>query len=315
VVKTETPLGYYANKLLINKLLVMERVSVVIPVYGQWRLLKRNIDALLNYDGDRIAEIIVVDDCSPDTNPYRFGTDVIRVIRNEKNLGYTGTVNNGLKEAKSRIIVLLDSDAYSLGPFVDKLVNMYDADSTIGCIGFGTLDDTGRDTGNYQYEPSAVELIAGQQLAARFGFLRFWRNKNKLPYSCAVSFTRECIEELNYLDGNFPVLDADNDISMRIHRSKWKLVFTKEIMICHSGGSSYKINYKRVLIFHESRWKLLKKHHLLLFPGLTKFLLKTRIKMECVVFKILIFLQPGNGRHIEKMQGRQLLMNEVKGYK
>ncbi|HEX6429714.1 MAG TPA: glycosyltransferase [Niastella sp.] len=293
----------------------MERVSVVIPVYGQWHLLKRNIDALLHYDRDRIAEIIVVDDCSPEPNPYRFSNDVVMITRNKNNLGYTGTVNNGLRKATSGIIVLLDSDAYPLGPFIGKLINMYNADSTIGCIGFGTIDDTGRDTGNYEYEPSAGELIIGQQLAAKLFFLRFRRNKNKLPYSCAVSFTRECIEGVNYLDGNFPVLDADNDISMRIHRSKWKLVFTKEIMICHSGGNSYKINYKRVLLFHESRWKLLKKHNLLLFPGLTKFLLRTRIIMECLLFKILIFLQPGNGRHTEKMHGRRLLMNEIKRYK
>lgn len=293
----------------------MERVSVVIPVYGQWHLLKRNVEALLTYDQHRIAEIIVVDDCSPDPNPYQFNNETVRVIRNMKNQGYTGTVNNGLREAKCRIIVLLDSDAYPLGPFVDTLVNMYNTDSTIGCIGFGTIDDSGRDTGNYQYEPSAGELIVGQQLAAKLGFLRFWRNKNKLPYSCAVSFTRQCIEGLNYLDGNFPVLDADNDISMRIHRSKWKLVFTKDIMICHSGGNSYKINYKRVLLFHESRWKLLKKHNLLLLPGLTKLLLRTRINMECLVFQILILLQPGNERHMEKMHGRRLLMNEIKGYK
>ena len=292
----------------------MEKVSIVIPVYGQWHLLKRNIDALLQYDRDHIAEIVVVDDCSPDPNPYTFSNKVVRIIRNTKNLGYTGTVNNGLKQAGSRIIVLLDSDAYPLGPFIDTLLSMYEADNTIGCIGFGTIDDHGRDTGNYQYEPSAGELIVGQQLAAKLGFLRFWKNKNKLPYSCAVSFTRQCIEDLNYLDGDFPVLDADNDISMRIHRSKWKLVFTKEIMICHSGGNSYKINYKRVLLFHESRWKLLKKHHLLLFPRVTKMLLQTRIIMECLVFKILIHLQPGNDRYTEKMHGRRLLMHAIKRY-
>src|SRR5260221_481354 len=168
----------------------------------------------------------------------------------------------------------------------------------------------------WSMEPSEGELIVGQQLAARLGFLRFRRNKNKLPYSCAVSFTRECIEGMGYLDGTqFPVLDADNDISMRIHRSKWKLDFTKEIMICHSGGNSYKINYKRVLLFHESRWKLLRKYRLIMFPGLTKSLIKSRITMECLVFKILILLQPGNGRYAEKMRGRRMLMNDVKGYK
>lgn len=294
----------------------MEKVSVVIPVYGQWHLLKRNIDALLYFDRHRIAEIIVVDDCSPDQNPYQFNAELVTIIKNEKNLGYTGTVNNGLRRAISNIIVLLDSDAYPLGPFAEKLIGMYAADKKIGCIGFGTVNESGEDTGNYQYEPSVGELIVGQQLAAKLGFLRFWRNKNKLPYSCAVSFTRECIHGVDFFDEKiFPVLDADNDICMRIHRSAWKLVFTKEIMICHSGGNSYKINYKRVLLFHESRWKLLKKYRLIMFPGLTKALMKARIEMECLVFKILAMLKPGNGRYEEKMRGRQILINEIKTYK
>jgi len=238
----------------------MEKVSVVIPVYGQWNLAKRNIDALLKYDKKLIEEILVVNDCSPEENPYEFDK-IVWIINNESNLGYAGTVNNGLKQAKSKIIVLLDSDAYPVAEFIDKLIKMYAADPQIGCIGFGTIDEDGSDTGNYQLEPSVLGLIAGQLLEAKFDFLRFWRRKSKLPFSCAVSFTKNCLEDLSYFDAEtFPVLEADNDISIRVHRSKWKLVFTREILICHKGGNSYKINHKRVVLFHESRWKLLKKH-------------------------------------------------------
>jgi hypothetical protein len=52
-----------------------------------------------------------------------------------------------------------------------------------------------------------------------------------------------------------------------------------------------------------------------MFPGLTKLLIKTRIHLECLVFKFLLFIEPGNGRHEEKMRGRQMLMNAVKEYK
>lgn len=294
---------------------ILKKVSVVIPVYGQWQLLKRNIDALMQYDRSRIAEIIVVDDCSTDVNCFPLDSPPVRILRNEKNIGYTGTVNRGLRNAVSEIIVLLDSDAYPTGPFIEKLLSMYDSNEKIGCIGFATVDDTGRDNGNYQYEPSVGELVVGQQLAARLGFLRFWRNRNKLPYSCAVSFRRECITAMGYLDESlFPVLDADNDLSMRICHSRWKLRFTKDIIICHSGGNSYKINYKRVLLFHESRWRLLKKYNKILFPGLTRFLLTARVKMEVMVFKTLMLFQPGNERYREKIHGRRLLMNAIRTY-
>ena len=287
----------------------MEKVSVVIPVYGQWNLAKRNIDALLKYDVDYISEILIVNDCSPESNPYTFAK-IVKVIDNEKNLGYAGTVNNGLRQAQSKLIVLLDSDAFPISAFIDKLIKMYHADPTIGCIGFGTVDEEGNDTGNYQLEPSILGLIAGQLLESKLDFLRFWRSKNKLPYSCAVSFTKKCLEDLSYFDAEtFPVLEADNDISMRVHRSKWKLIFTKEILICHKGGNSYKVDHKRVVLFHESRWRLLKKHGMIPSLFFSKNVLLARLNIELLIFKLL-----SNKKYADKITGREILIEKFKHY-
>ncbi len=57
---------------------------------------------------------------------------------------------------------------------------MYNADSAIGCIGSGTIDDSGSDTGNYEYEPSAGEYIVGQQLAAKLGFFTFLAKQKQI---------------------------------------------------------------------------------------------------------------------------------------
>jgi GT2 family glycosyltransferase len=293
----------------------MEKVSVVIPVYGQWNFLKRNVEALLKYDIDYIEEIIVVDDCSIEKNPYNFNSQIVKIIVNDNNRGYAGTVNNGLKQAKSDIIVLLDSDAYPIGEFVQKLLIMYSKDSLIGCVGFSTVNDDGDATGNYVYEPSILGLIAGQKLESKLGFLRFWRKKNILPYSCAVSFRKDCIKELGYLDDkSFPVLEADHDISMRIHRSKWKLIFTDEIIICHQGGISYKVNHKRVVLFHIGRWKLLRKHNMILFIFLSKFLIQLRLEIELIIFKLLAFINKNNNKYEDKIQGREILIKEVKSF-
>src|SRR5258706_2312061 len=111
----------------------MNKISVVIPVYGQWPLVKMNVERCLALDGDYINEIIVVDDFSPEQSPYSFDRRVL-IIRNISNLGYSGSVNVGLKAATTPIIVLLDSDAYPTKPYVRFLNSIY-ADSSIGCIG------------------------------------------------------------------------------------------------------------------------------------------------------------------------------------
>lgn len=293
--------------------LSVEKVSVVIPVYGRWDLAKRNIDSLLKFDGEHLAEVIIVDDCSPEHNPLIFENRQIRVIRNDSNLGYTGTVNRGLKNAKSEIIILLDSDAFLIDSIIPRLHQLYDSDKTMGCIGFGTVDEVGNTTGSSQYEPSVIGLILGQQMESRFN-IRSRQNRNILPYSCSVSFRKACLKELNYFDEkNFPVLEADNDMSMRIHRSRWKLLFTNKIVICHSGGNSYKIDCRRVLLFHKSRWRLLIKYNRIPFPTIAKYFLKARIRFELLMLKLLSFFQPRK-LYEGKMHSRNRLLKEINTY-
>ena len=293
----------------------MKKVSIVVPVYNQWDLVKRNIDALIKHDRDFIKEIIIVNDQSPELNPYYFDTDLVQIISNEKNLGYTGTVNNGLKRAISEIIVLLDSDAYPIGPFIQKLVHLYSVDNLIGCIGFSTVDDKGNSTGNYQFESSIIELVFGQVFEAKLSIFRSWCKKVKFPNSCAVSFRKQCLDELNYFDEVlFPVLDADVDICMRIYRSSWKLIFTQEIIISHKGGNSYKINYKRVLLHHESRWKLLKKYDKIKLLNLAKLSLKARVKAELLILKILSISKTSLNLD-DKIIGRKKLLKQIDLYK
>ena len=292
--------------------MMIEKVSVVIPVYGQWNLLKRNIDSLLKYDHDLIEEIIVVDDCSPEANLYPFNKQFVQVIKNPENLGYTGTVNKGLKTAKSDIILLLDSDAYAVNSFIARLLEKFHEDEKIGCIGVQTVDDFGKTTGSYQFEPSTIGFIVGQQLEARLNRFLRWKNKNILPYSCSVSFRRNCLEEMNFFDAvNFKVLEADNDLSMRIHRSKWKLRFANDIVVSHQGGNSYKVNNNRVLLYHESRWKLLRKHGLITSPAIARMLLTFRIKVEIIVFRLLHLIRRSKPVYLEKMEGRKIILEKT----
>jgi GT2 family glycosyltransferase len=288
----------------------MKGVSIVIPVYGQWSLVKLNVERNFQYDSDYIHEVIIVDDCSPDPNPYQFNNKV-RIIRNEKNRKYTGSVNVGLKAATSDIIVLLDSDAYPVNSYIPRLLKIYE-NHLVGCVGFKTVDNKGNDTGNFDYEPSLIGFVAGQQLHSKFKHLDFFSRKRILPFSCAVSFRKKCLEEMNYFDEEkFSVLDADNDLSIRIHRSNWKLIFAREIEIYHEGGNSIPRNHKRVLTYHQSRWRLLEKHGLIRWPRLAKLLLGLRVRVEILVLRLKLKATEAD---IDKLQGREILLKEIKDY-
>ncbi|OAQ38593.1 hypothetical protein A5893_14360 [Pedobacter psychrophilus] len=289
------------------------KVSIIIPNYNTWDLVKRNITACLKYDDDLIEEIIVVDDCSPTLNYIHFPSKV-KIIRNETNLHYTKTVNIGLKNAISDILVLLDSDAYPTKPFIKDLILQFE-DLNIGCIGFKTINDLGDDSGNFMYFPSAYGLIAGQQIHK---FLKKYdrrRNRKIIPFSCAVSFRKNCLKDLNYFDDYFPVLDADIDLCYRIYESKWKLIYHPEIEIYHVGGNSIPKDSKRVLLFYKSRWQLLKKFHLIPFPIITKSLILSRLLLETLIIKLKIILYTDIRPYYKlKLKGRKELIEMVKHF-
>lgn len=280
------------------------KVSVVIPNYNTWDLVKRNIDALLQYDSDWIDEIIVVDDCSPIANPFIF-SEKVRIIRNSENLHYTRTVNRGLRAARGEVVVLLDSDAYPIQAFIQTLVEEYATHANLGCIGFKTVDEQGSDSGNYMTEPSIWSLVAGQQLHQYLAPYNVFRSKRLLPFSCAVSFRKACLEEMGYLDESFAVLDADNDISMRIHRSNWVLAYNPAYIICHTGGHSIPRDGKRVQLFYESRWHLLEKHKIMKATHFFAFLIMMRLWLET---QLLALKKSKGDRQKNKWQTRKYLV-------
>lgn len=89
------------------------KVSVIIPVYNQEKLITKAIDSIPKRED---VEIIVIDDGSTDNTfknikPYLI-KKFIKIYSNEENMGVAFTVNKGYNLAKGEYIVLLGSDDY-----------------------------------------------------------------------------------------------------------------------------------------------------------------------------------------------------------
>src|SRR5262245_2091925 len=101
-------------------------LSVVIPNYNDARYLPRSVGALLN-QCVLPREIIVLDDASTDESVAVVRTlsrrsPLIRLIRNERNLGCCATINRGAELTRGRFLFLGAAADFVLPGFVDKLV-------------------------------------------------------------------------------------------------------------------------------------------------------------------------------------------------
>jgi glycosyltransferase involved in cell wall biosynthesis len=82
------------------------KISVIIPAYNEEKTIKKVILSAKKYSD----EIIVVNDNSSD-NTLKIIKDLnVKVINNEKNLGYAKSVEVGLASATEKLAITMDAD-------------------------------------------------------------------------------------------------------------------------------------------------------------------------------------------------------------
>lgn len=102
-------------------------ISVIVPVYNVEQYLERCVNSILGQTFSEF-EIILVDDCSPDSSPLICDElakkdNRIKVEHLPKNLGLSGARNQGLKIAKGEYVVLIDSDDWVQNNYLQVLVD------------------------------------------------------------------------------------------------------------------------------------------------------------------------------------------------
>lgn len=101
------------------------KISIVIPSYNGKSILEKNLSTLLKIIP--ADEIIIVDDASSDGSlEYlkKLGNR-IKVISHGKNLGFSSTVNDGFRQAKNNLVLLLNSDITVFNNFLNQLTEHF----------------------------------------------------------------------------------------------------------------------------------------------------------------------------------------------
>lgn len=196
-------------------------------------------------------EIILVDNGSTDGSPEIFKKmyPEIRIIENEKNLGYAEGNNMGMQDAISRgtkYLLIMNNDTVAETSFLDKLINTIELNPKIGVIGPKIC---------YYSEPSLVQSN-GERINFWTGNTRStgWRlNDNSIGtslnfvdfvYGACLLVKADLAEQVGLFDPKFFIYSEEMDFCMKINKVGYRIVCDPTAKIFHKDQiTSSKISY------------------------------------------------------------------------
>ncbi|MEU2158943.1 bifunctional polysaccharide deacetylase/glycosyltransferase family 2 protein [Streptomyces sp. NPDC019396] len=197
---------------------VTEPVTVLVPAYNEKECIENTVRSLMA--SDHPIEVIVIDDGSSD-DTADLVDDMwlpnVRVIR-QTNAGKPEALNNGIRNARHDIIVMMDGDTVFEPSTVRELVQPF-GDPNVGAVA-GNAKVGNRDSliGAWQH----IEYVMGFNLDRRmYDMLRCMPT---IP-GAVGAFRREALQRVGGMSDD--TLAEDTDITMALHRDGWRVVYAE----------------------------------------------------------------------------------------
>ena len=291
------------NKVLSNKTNKLDsngiKISIIIPSYNTKDLLEKCLQSL-----GSDYEIVVIDNGSTDDSvamlkKLQSQNPVIKTIFNQKNKGFGGANNQGIKIATGDYLLFLNSDTLIKDKAPLRMAQFLKENPQVGVVGCRLLNKDGSSQPSAGPFPSPritfIMLFTEHWLGdlVRSSFAK--EKEVDWVMGAAMMVKKEVITKAGLMDeGIFMYMD-EVEWCYRIKKAGFKVMFYPGAEITHLFGASSKSGrtdpilniYRGLLYFY-------KKHY---FPS-QLFILKIMLKLKAVGALILGFLT--NNRYLKQ---------------
>lgn len=263
-------------------------LSIIFVYYNTPGEIVKSVQSIPRAADNIYYEIIIVDNASSkQISSIIIRNKNVKIIKNDQNYGYGKALNQGVKRASGKYILLVNSDTqfnkYAIKDMVDRLRK----DNKIGVLGPLIVNEKGK----------MLQSISSMPLLPRalviFSFLRkIWPTNifHKIYHNENLDRTREqvvdvvggvCIlikksvfEKVDGFDERFFMYFEEADFCYRIKKLGYKIVFYPKAKIIHFEGRSIQDKKKIQKIFEQSRLHFFIKYHGLIFGVLGELTLR-----------------------------------------
>ncbi len=290
-------------------------LSIIIVSFNTKEFLKSCLESIKSVINSNLTyEIIVVDNNSTDGSieevlSSKYKVLSIRLIKNNQNVGFAKANNIGIREAKGKYLLFLNSDTkITYEHTFDEMVAFMDHHANAGaatCIvqlEDGTLDDA-----SHRGFPTPWNALCHFSGLGKFfpksnffnGYHKGWKDLDRVHEidSLAGAFMivrREAGEQIGWWDEDYFFYGEDIDFCYNLKQKNWKIYYVPTVKILHYKGVSSgikdhskhlaRIDSAARVINQKARFDAMrifyKKHYIDKYPGYVTDLILIGINLK-----------------------------------
>ncbi|HSO78516.1 MAG TPA: glycosyltransferase family 2 protein, partial [Bacteroidales bacterium] len=200
------------------------------------------------------SEIIVVDNCSADGSAETIGLQYrnVRVIRNERNIGFGAACNVGIHASSSRYILILNPDTFVQPEAITVALGFIKQHPEAGAVGARMADSNGTFLPESKrafpsLRTSIFRFTGMHRIFPRSSFFNAYylghlpdniTGRADILTGAFMMIRREALGKAGLFDTSFFMYGEDIDLSWRIVKAGFTNYFVAESRITHFKGKS-----------------------------------------------------------------------------
>jgi len=258
------------------------KLSIIIVNYNTYTLTKQTIESIIKKEHPFQYEILLVDNASSDDSIEKLQKEfndlilqgILQVFINESNLGFAKANNIGIRAAKGKYILLLNSDTVIKEDCLELCITQMEENTNIGALGCkvvlpdGKLDHACK-RGFPTPKASLYYLLNLHKMnPKKYGLYdALYLNEDEIGEVDSLTgafmlMPKSVLNKVGFLDEAFFMYGEDIDLCYRIKEGGYKILYyPKAQIIHHKGGSSKKKRNKVIYDFHRAMWVFYEKHY------------------------------------------------------
>lgn len=250
-------------------------LSVVIPSWNTKDYLAACLATLAAAEKPA-CEVIVVENGSRDGSLefLRAEHPEVHLIANAENQGFARGSNQGMRVARGRYVLLLNTDTEVAPDAIARLVGFLEQHPGYAAVAPRLVHRDGTTQRTVQEFPTLrtalffstpLERWFPDSRELRRYFMRAWDQESSRdvdqPPAAVLLLRREVLEQVGLFDEELWLFYNDVDLARRIHAAGWKTHYLAEAKVLHHVGGSTSKFADFVATWQRDRLRYYRKHH------------------------------------------------------